>query len=154
MTAAALGIRGSVDLRRGDRPVTLTENSSRVWRFKTETATSGNRIAEALHGNHSLIEADQVTQRFGQSELTFEHEKAAATQAEPPNDVTDDLPQAVLMYARESLERGNDLITTRRLAEAVSVPGPATHSLIEHLTTVPVLPAVPVDLHALARAKT
>ena len=154
MTAAALGIRGSVDLRRGNQAVPITDSSATAWRLETAKLVAANRIAAEMQGTNSLAEADRVTHRFGQSEITFEHDKASATRGNRQLEIHDDLGRAVRAYARESLDRGRDLITTRRLAEAIALPGKVTPHLVEHLGTVPGSASGPLwNLRALVRAE-
>lgn len=135
MAAAALGIRGRVETRRGGIPVPLTDHSPGAWTATLASVLAGAGLARALSGTSSIEEANAITRELSVSELDYEHARAEAVGHLPAID-----PAAILdrarRYAAESLARGADLISTRRLAEAIDLPGEQTALLVQRLAAV------------------
>lgn len=117
VAAAAMGHRGSVDMRRGLDPVPLTDDSADVWVLDAPRIEDFP-LAAALMQTRSLPGAEQIMRRIAVDELDYERKRAAQqgarSPAEPPSHM-----------AKASLDRGASFITTRRLLEA-------THADLPH----------------------
>ncbi|MGL5818289.1 MAG: DUF1152 domain-containing protein [Phycicoccus sp.] len=121
LAAAARGVTGTVDMRRGDRAVPLDDNSASVWSVNIADLDQFP-VARAVSSSQSLAEAETATTPFGGSELAYERTKAAVTEPLHETSDADFLIARVPDRARESIRAGASLITTRRLLEAVQVP--------------------------------
>lgn len=115
--AAAIGRRGSVDMRRGLDPVPVIDDSADVWLLDTPRLDDFP-LAAALAQTRSLASAELIMRNTAVDELDYERKRAARHHTRPPTES----PSAM---AKASLDRGASLITTRRLLEA-------THSDLPH----------------------
>jgi hypothetical protein len=136
LAAAALGIRGYVETRRGGTPVPLTDHSAAAWQVAPTLLIARARLAQALVDTTSLTEADTITRDLSVSELDYERARAATLDEYAPLDSSVLLGRS-RQYARRALTAGSDLITTRRLAEAIQLPGAQTADLIAQLSGQP-----------------
>lgn len=114
--AAAMGHRGSVDMRRGLDPVPVTDDSSSVW-IMDAPAIEEFPLAASLMQTHSLQAAEQIMRNIAVDELDYERRRAAGQSPLRP-------PMSLSAIARTSLELGASFITTRRLLEATTADCP------------------------------
>lgn len=110
--AAAYGLRGAVEMRRGHTPVPVTEDSAAVWLLEDLEARDFP-LAQALMDTHSLGGAESIMRSIAVDELDYERRRAKQREEQAPTIVAADL-------ARAGLARGASHITTRRLLEATS----------------------------------
>jgi hypothetical protein len=132
LAAAALGVRGRVDMRRGDRPVALDQESAAAW---SADVTNLDRypIANVVADSHTLADARLALAPFAADEIEYERTKARASALAPtPLSIADTLDH-VSEHARASLTRGATLMTTRRLLETLNVPQPLAADLVDQL---------------------
>jgi len=150
LAAAALGITGIVDLRRGEDPIPLTPDSPAAWAGPLSGVLQAVELPGLLAHSNTLEQAHDIARAHSVSELDHEREKAAR-QTNPPTWDPETLAERSQQYAREALAQGATLITTRRLAEALSVPGPSTPDLLTWLASLPDSARGPLwDLRTLA----
>ncbi len=115
--AAAIGHRGSVDMRRGLDPVPVSEDSADVWVLDAPRLDDFP-LAAALVETRSLASAELIMRRIAIDELDYERKRATQRDSVPPT-------ESPSTMAKASLDRGASLITTRRLLEA-------THTDLPH----------------------
>ena len=115
--AAAMGHRGSVDMRRGLDPVPVTDDSASVW-VLDPPRLEDFPLAAALTQTRSLLSAETIMRNIAVDELDYERTRAAPRYTRLPAKSPSDM-------AKASLDRGASLITTRRLMEA-------THADLPH----------------------
>jgi hypothetical protein len=123
VSAAALGIRGSVEMRRRDNIVILRDGSATLWRVPVEAMRENSLFLEDLSRTSTLDEADDVIRPMAGSELDYERDKAkdfVPSLGSLPDDK--ELRHRVTEYAKDALSRGVEFITVRRLAEAIKAP--------------------------------
>jgi hypothetical protein len=138
VAAAALGVRGSVELRRGSIRTQLTDRSREVWLTKTRSVVRHNRLVSPLAATTSLHAAEEVVGQWVTSELSRERVRALTFQGPGAYEPVDkaQLLADVVMYSRQECMRGVDLITVRRLAEASGHAGQDTSHISECLATM------------------
>lgn len=112
VAAAALGIRGAVDMRRGLRPVSIDASSTDVWTV-THPDPETFPIAQALTATTSLADSADVVRRVAINELDYERERAVRRSIAQP--IT------LAAFAHASRTAGATHATTRRVLEATSV---------------------------------
>lgn len=117
VAAAAMGHRGSVDMRRGLDPVPMTDDSSTVWVLDAPRIENFP-LAEALMQTRSLPSAERIMRNIAVDELDYERTRAAQRSARPP------VAMSSFEIAQASIERGASFITTRRLLEATNADCP------------------------------
>ena len=111
--AAARGLRGAVEMRRGQTPVPVSDASATVWRLDA-VVTYDFPLAEALINTRSLGSAETIIRGITVDELDYERRRARERREIPSRTVT------AADIATASLARGASHITTRRLLEATS----------------------------------
>lgn len=112
--AAASGLRGAVEMRRGQTPVPVTELSATVW-FLDVVERHDFPLAEALIDTRSLGSAETIIRGMTTvDELDYERRRARERREIPSRTVT------AADIAKAGLARGASHITTRRLLEATS----------------------------------
>src|SRR5207244_4456556 len=111
VAAAAIGVRGAVEMRRGGTPTPITDHSTELWTLG-DPSLRDFPLALALRETTTLDAAERVMRRLAVDELDFERAKASAAPGEPQR-------QTVLAVtaALEGLAAGATHITKRRLAE-------------------------------------
>lgn len=122
VSAAALGIRGSVEMRRRDNIVILRDGSATLWRVPVEAMRENSLFLEDLSRTSTLDEADEIIRPIA-VELDYERDKAkdfVPSLGTLPDDK--ELRHRVTEYANDALSRGVEFITVRRLAEAIKAP--------------------------------
>lgn len=119
--AAAYGLRGAVEMRRGHAPVPVSDESATVW--LVEDLDAGDfPLAQALKDTHSLGSAETIIRTLAVDELDYERRRARQRREDPPPAAT------AADLARAGLARGASHITTRRLLDATSWDVPSYES--------------------------
>jgi hypothetical protein len=119
LAAAALGIRGTVEIRDAAIAVRLTNTSSRVYAQDASATAAASPPTTALVDSASLTNAEATVRRIcGFSEIEYERTKAKILR--PPTRPTShqELGRRQESYSQAALHRDIDYITYRRLAEA------------------------------------
>jgi len=106
--AAALGVRGAVDMRRGLTPVPIDASSADVWTVEAPEPASFP-IAQALIPTTSLTAAEEVARQVAVNEVDYERGRARANTAKPTT---------LAAFANASREIGATYATTRRILDA------------------------------------
>ncbi|WP_329430907.1 DUF1152 domain-containing protein [Streptosporangium sp. NBC_01495] len=122
LSAAALGIRGTVEVRRKGNLVTLTGTSSSVWRADAQAVIRHSLLVPAIQSTRTLAEVDEAVARIAYSELEYERKKAQSLKSGSDSATDDQLVRLMLDYAADASSRDIDYITMRRLAEAIGMP--------------------------------
>jgi hypothetical protein len=117
VVAAALGHRGTVEVRDRGRAVLLDDRSATTFEVDHPAALEHSATASAVRASRTLDEADDLVRSVcGRSELDHERAKAARVQPGLPVDF-DAQVDAAIDYLRTAADRGLDYVTYRRLAE-------------------------------------
>jgi hypothetical protein len=126
LAAAASGTRGAVEVRDAGTRIVLDETSPEVYRAEAGLLAADNLTAEPLRSTGDFAAAEAVIRAVcGFSELDYEREKAARLTASAAQTETGDPAEQfdrVMRVEREATQRGSDLISLRRLAEAAGAP--------------------------------
>jgi hypothetical protein len=134
LAAAAIGLRGRVEIRDAGLVVPLTDTSATVYALPLNDALVLNKLAAAISTTTSLDEAEQVTRdTCGFSEIDYEREKAQHTSASRPMTFTADVDAAISQLVLSAGNRGVDFMTFRRIAEALRLGPEAASDLRRHL---------------------
>lgn len=133
LATAALGIRGTVEIRRRSITVTLTDRSPTLWTTSFEALAKHSLLVEPLAETRSLAEAESVVRRTTVSELDRERERAKRLDWNHIDTIPVDLAHRINLYTQDAIKRGVDLITSRRLVEAIDLPNLETGLLTEAL---------------------
>jgi hypothetical protein len=119
VAAAALGIRGTVEIRDAAIAVRLSNTSSQVYAQDGRAAAADNPLTTALADSASLTSSEEAVRRIcGFSEIDYERTKAKILRTPTPPTGHKELGPRLESYSRSARERGVDYITYRRLAEA------------------------------------
>ena len=130
LAAAAIGLRGRVEIRDAGLVVPLTDTSATVYALPLDDALALNKLAAAISATTSLDDAEQVTRdTCGFSEIDYERtEGTAHRHASRPTTITaDDRRRDPPARARRRHTGTSTSLTFRRLAEAVRL-GPKAAS--------------------------
>ncbi|MBL7496328.1 DUF1152 domain-containing protein [Frankia sp. CNm7] len=137
LAAAARGHRGTVELRGEGATVELNDASADVYVADLRQVYEGSLLAPLLTDTRSLAEAeDAVRGARGTSEIDYERRKLKTL---PPGDEQPspaDLTARALAYVEDAGQRGIDLLTCRRIAEAIKAPRIEAPELRELLTSI------------------
>lgn len=129
---AALGCRGTVEIRDQGLSVTLADETAAAWHLTAASALPPSPLAETIAVTSSLLELEDVFRgAFLVAEIDYERHKAAEISSgsnRPRLDAEGFLAQAA--------ERGVEWVTRRRLREA-------TGSLPETFATALLIPTSP-----------
>ena len=122
LAAAAIGIRGRVEIRDAGDQIDLDAAALRVATVDAARAASitpARLLAEAT----TLVEAEQIIRTAtGVSEIDYESRKAEKKRARPRAQLTTSaILDVVDRLAHDAHERGADFLTVRRLAEAAGI---------------------------------
>jgi hypothetical protein len=107
---------------------------------------------EPLAETRSLAEAESVVRRTTVSELDRERERAKHLVSHDIDMIPVDFSHRIKLYTQDAIERGIDLITSRRLIEAINLPNLETGLLTEALGSraATAMRGALWDVHALA----
>jgi hypothetical protein len=122
LAAAALGIRGVVEVRRKSISVRLSDTSATVWIARLEAVADHSLTVRGLSGTKSLDEAETQIRQTTISEIDSERANLKKINAAGVPSNAPAIPLQAARYVRTAMDRGVDLITSRRLAEAVGQP--------------------------------
>ena len=118
VAAAALGIRGTVEIRDAAIAVRLSNTSSHVYAQDGRAAATASPLTTALAESASLTSAEEAVRRIcGSSEIDYERTKAKILRTPRPTS-HEELGRRLNSYSQSARYRGVDYITYRRLAEA------------------------------------
>jgi hypothetical protein len=124
LAAAAMGARGRARMQAGKSVVELTEGATVMHSLGLQALLSEASPAKALRGASSLEEAQDALVALGaKSELEYERQKAAGSELTDRVLGADALLRAVDSLADEATSDGVDLLTLRRVAEALGLTG-------------------------------
>jgi hypothetical protein len=122
LAAAAMGARGRAQMQAGRSVVELAEEGTLLHRLDLQAILSEASPANALRGATSLDEAQDALVALGaKSELDYERQKAADSELTDRVLGADALLRAVDSLADEATSDGVDLLTLRRVAEALGL---------------------------------
>jgi hypothetical protein len=122
---AALGYRGTVEMRSEGLTVRLDDLAALIYHFDYEGVRRRSALAEAVAESCSLAEAERALKEVcGVSEL--EYERRAATRHEgsgtvPADSLLAEHHSALLAYGEEASDRGVHYLTMRRVAEVLGL---------------------------------
>lgn len=135
LRAAAMGIRGAVELRDHGALVPLTERSAEVWRVHASSAFEKSLTARALVGTASLEEAESALIAIGRpSEIEYERRKARRLPDEREmSNINEIVSQRLTDIEDRAAARGADYITFRRLAELLGLRATSISELRQYL---------------------
>lgn len=122
LSAAALGARGSVEVRDHGSLVSMTDTSAIAHVIPHDRALETNQLAQRLATTTSLHEAEEITlAHCGRCELTYERHKASKAAArQQKTDVQ--LVNQLDAYREVAAARGATHGTFRRLSEVLGLP--------------------------------
>jgi hypothetical protein len=120
VAAAALGIRGTVEIRDAAIAVRLSDTSRYVYAQDGHTAAAASPLTTSLADSASLTSAEETVRHIcGISEIDYERTKAKILRTTPTRPTShEELGSRLESYSRSARNRGVDYITYRRLAEA------------------------------------
>jgi len=121
--AAALGLRGTVEIREHGHVVDLADTSPDVFAVDHARLLAHSATATALIHTRTLDEAELAVRSIcGRSELDHERSKAERRRSSTtPAPQLDDLVATVYRYSADAQRRGIDYLTFRRLAEVAGL---------------------------------
>lgn len=120
LRAAALGWRGSAEIRDAGLRVSLTDASPSAWVLEAPVVLGANLIAQELLDTQSLEDVEAALRRTGrESEIDYERRKATASRS--PSARQDPTATAVLSLAQQARDRDIDILTLRRLREGLDL---------------------------------
>ncbi|WP_050997039.1 MULTISPECIES: DUF1152 domain-containing protein [Frankia] len=125
LTAAAMGVRGRVEIRDNGTPIDLTDHSADIYGVRVNGLTGNTLHVRALAETETLTQAEEVIRRLcGSSEIDYERQKSARLSEDRPERPANELRHDADAYTADARTRGIDYLTFRRLAEALDVsPG-------------------------------
>lgn len=123
---AALGYRGTVEMRSEGLTVRLEESGARIYHFDYENVRRRSEVAEAVTGSCSLVEAEQAVRAVcGSSELEFERQsvwrRRNNLRARDRHSSPAELYATLLAYGEDAAARGVEYLTMRRVAEVLDL---------------------------------
>ncbi|WP_165036716.1 DUF1152 domain-containing protein [Candidatus Protofrankia californiensis] len=125
LIAAALGARGTVEIRDNGTPVELTDHSADIYGVDLAALVPSTRHVASLADTGTLAQAEDVIRRVcGISEIDYEREKAqrlSSPRFRHRRRFAEDLCRDADAHIAAARARGIDYLTFRRLAEALDV---------------------------------
>lgn len=136
--AAALGHRGTVEIRDAGRLVILDPNSPHVYEVSAEALYAESVHGRAIAGSATLEAVEQsIREVCGRSEIDYERRKAAFLVEQADNYANEfDVAAALRDYAPQARTRGIDYLTVRRIAELSGAPAKALPVIRDYLARV------------------
>ena len=120
--AAALGLRGKVEIREHGHLVELIDDSPTVFAVPHRRALAQSAPARAVDDSQTLDDAEHAVREVcGRSELDQERRKAANRRRTQRHGLTDKVVNAAHAYCAQAQQRGIGYVTFRRLAEVVGL---------------------------------
>jgi hypothetical protein len=134
LAAAALGLRGVVEVRDSGLVVKLTDRSAGVSTLPLSAALAVNALASSLGQTTGLDDAEDVARTIcGFSEIDYERRKAERPTPAGPHRITRATEDAVDTFEHDAAARGIDFVTFRRIAEATALDPGSAADLRAHL---------------------
>jgi hypothetical protein len=117
----SIRVRGRAEIRDEGALVDVGTSSADAWTLPAARVLAINELAQALTSTGSLAEAERLTEAIcGRSELTYERRKARSAQQERPLTLSDaELASRVSQFLHDARARGADLVTYRRITDAI-----------------------------------
>lgn len=136
LAAAALGLRGRVEVRDAADQVDLTDGTTAVFAVDAARAAAVTPSCR-LVDSKSLSEAETIVRQItGLSEIRYETDKALMrAQRQPRHPTMADL-DVIDRHAAEAAARGADYISLRRLAELTDATSPDSFASLIGLLTL------------------
>lgn len=132
--AAALGRRGTVEIREQGHAVELTDDSPNAYAVDHARMLGHSRPARAVHDSRSIDDADNAVRAVcGRSELDQERRKAQIRRTATAPRPTNELLTEAIAYCEHARIRGIDYVTFRRLAEVLGLSVSNAHELRRNL---------------------
>jgi hypothetical protein len=136
LAAAAIGLRGRVEIRDAGLVVPLTDTSPTAYALPLDDALALNKLAQAITTSTNLDDAERVTRETGGfSEIDYEREKAQRSSDSRPAAITVKVDASIRQLEASAARRHIDLMTFRRIAEASGFASEAAADLRQHLIT-------------------
>jgi hypothetical protein len=137
LAAAAQGHRGTVELRGEGATVELTDESADVYAIDLRQVYEASSLAPLLSRTRSLAESEDVVRAVcGTSEIDYERRKLEDLARQDKQPIRTDVRARAIAYIDEAGRRGIDLLTCRRIAEAIGSPRIGASELRRQLLTV------------------
>jgi hypothetical protein len=129
LIAAALGFRGTVEMRDQGLPVRLDAHLAEAWTMAVDQALPPAPITEAIERTQNAAQLrDAFTRVYGLDEIAYEERKTA--QRSGSQGITSPVNvHAAERLLTESTNRGTDWFTRRRLKEALHPAEPTNDEL-------------------------
>jgi hypothetical protein len=128
LCAAAVGTRGTAEIRDQGFPVALSDHTPEVHTPSAHRVAEANRVAQQLRGTRSLEAAEAALRTTGrESEIDYERRKAAKQARVLASEPASSSPSAAFLdqlaeIRGDAARRGVDFITLRGLAERLRLP--------------------------------
>jgi hypothetical protein len=136
LAAAAIGLRGRVEVRDAGLAVALTDTSPNVYALDLDHALALNKLADAISSTTILDDAEQISRKVcGFSEIDYERTKAARSSSDRPTAITTGVDHTIRQLQADAAHRHVDYLTFRRIAEAADLAPTAAADLRRHLST-------------------
>ncbi|MGH7883497.1 MAG: DUF1152 domain-containing protein [Candidatus Dormibacteraceae bacterium] len=122
--AAAIGLRGTAELRDHSAQVTLDDQSNAIWEIDFSRVISLNVLAQRLVGCNTLAQAESAVRDTLRQPSEIDHERFKATHSLKPSSAKFDasqLPTKLKSIQTAAKERGTDFLTLRRLADTLKI---------------------------------
>lgn len=119
LAAAALGLRGTVEIRDAGDQVELTDATPAIFALDALIVASDTPAHQLLDTTSLTVAEDRIQKLTGISEIRYETEKARRLEHRPAHMPTSRDLQRIDTFAQEAAGRGADLVSIRRLAELV-----------------------------------
>jgi hypothetical protein len=143
LCAAAVGTRGTAEIRDQGFPVVLSDHTPEVHTLPAERIAEVNLIAQQLRGTVSLDAVEDAIRGTGRgSEIDYERRKAQQRLRSPETAPAFAPATAAFVDQLDALrgdaaKRGVDFITLRGVAERLGLPGARLVDLQRHLNSRP-----------------
>ncbi|MEU4241044.1 DUF1152 domain-containing protein [Actinoplanes sp. NPDC026619] len=123
LSAAALGIEGSAEIRDSAALVPIDASSADLLIAEVDALLAVNHVAQDLMNARSLADVETATrERCGRTELDHERRKAEALSQQPYQPPTaDEIHARIATHRTRARERGATLVSLRRLGEVVGL---------------------------------
>jgi hypothetical protein len=124
LAAAAMGARGRAQIQAGHSVVDLTSAATSIHQVDLPTMIAQSSLAQSLRQTVSLEQAQDALVKLGaNSEIEYEHMKADQIPPLHSAKGSESLIRQVDALSAEAAAEGIDLLTLRRLAEALTLTG-------------------------------
>lgn len=133
LAAAAGGIRGRVETRRGDGTVVLTDAATIAYEFDADRVLTAT-LAAQLIGTADLAAVEKIIRiHRGSSEIDYERQRLAEVSTSAAYYAHDDALRTVDQYTDRAARAGVDFLTLRRVAELAYAMDPVSGARLRSL---------------------